>query len=88
MPKTYRTSARTLNGTEADEHRRVPRRISQDGRIGILLGRVVVHLEVSMGTRTASMNDTLRDTFMIEAMNLLAGNLVHSQGVSGEEEMI
>lgn len=65
-----------LHGREAHKHRRRPRRVGQNLGTGVLRKTVVVDFEVSMGTRTPRVHDSLRNTLVVEAMNLLTPNLV------------
>jgi len=55
----------TNNSREADEHRRLLLRVLKEFCASILC-HTPVHLEVSVGTGTFSVNDALRDAFAVE----------------------
>ena len=77
---TYSRTTRALDGREADKGRGSPRGIGEHGCVSILLCTVVVYFEVAVSTSTTRMNDTFRDTLVVEAMYLLECNLIFEQG--------
>ena len=63
------TSPAPLNSGKAHKNRRVPRRICQNTSVREVLN-ILLELKVTKSTRTASVHNTLRDTLVVEAMNL------------------
>ena len=64
-------AAAALDGGEAQKHGRLARGVRQDVCEGDILG-ALLETESSKGTRTAGVNNTLRDTLVIEAVDLIA----------------
>ena len=76
VPHGIRATSRALNGREAYEHGRGSRGVGQNGGECVFGCSVVEDAETSVGSDTASMYDALRDTLVVESVNLLHGDLV------------
>jgi hypothetical protein len=73
---SVRATTRALHGRETDEDRGGARRVGEDRGVGVLGRAVVVDLEDTVRARTACVDDTLGDALVVEAVDLLAADLV------------
>ena len=73
---TYCTSTGPLYSAETHKNGGGARGIGQYTSISVFGGSIVIDFEITVSTCTAGMNHTFWDTFMIEAMDLLASDLV------------
>jgi hypothetical protein len=72
----YSASTGALNSAESDKNRRRPRRIRQNRCMCVFSSTVVENFEVSMCSRTACVNNPLRNTFVIKPMDFLSCELI------------
>lgn len=73
---TYRTSTRSLDGTEPYKDWSGARWIIENRGGGPFSSRVVENAELAMSPHTPCMDYTFGNAFMVEAVNLLSSNLV------------
>jgi hypothetical protein len=76
---TYRAALRSLHGAEPYEDGSGTLRVSQYPRRRPPLGTVVKNPEVTVSTYTPRVDDTLRDTLVVKAVDLFPSNLVLEQ---------
>ena len=72
----HSASTGALNSAESDKNRGRPRRIRQNRCMGVLGSTIVEDFEVSMCSRTARVNNPLRNTFVIKSMDFLSCELI------------
>jgi hypothetical protein len=70
------TATGALDSGETDKGGGRTRGVGEDGSLGVLLGPIVVNLEDTVGTGTTSVDDTLGDALVIEAVDLFTADLV------------
>jgi hypothetical protein len=68
-------SSRAEDGTEAEEDGSLSGCVGEDSGRRVLL-QALVHLKGSESSGATSVNDSLRDSLMVEAVDLLAGGVV------------
>lgn len=72
------TATATKYSRESLEDRGGTRRVCEDLRACVLL-QALVHLEITECTRATGVDDTLWDTFVVEAMDLLTTHVIFQQ---------
>lgn len=66
------TASASQDSGEAEEDRRLAGGVSQDGSVGEVL-KTLKDSELSKGASSTCVNNTLRDTLMVKAVNLTMG---------------
>ena len=67
----------SLDGGKANKGGCGPAGVGQNARRGVFGSSVVRDTEVAVSTSTASMNDTLGNTLVVESLDFLQGDLVY-----------
>ena len=71
-----RATSSALNGRKANENGCGPRRVSEDGGESVFGCSVIEDMEASVSSGTASVDDALRDTLVVESVDLFHRDLI------------